>query len=119
MTPMALVTHSLFVALLQRSIIPSTTHLHRNKNGECTYTINIAHPRALQLRYTFNQYGYITALTATNAYGDITDDHRLAALSATATHRVKTLHTADEVAELTAQLIGAALNTQPKEKIHA
>lgn len=119
MTPMALLTHSLFVALLKRSIIPSTTHLHRGKNGKCIYTINIPHPRALQLRYTFNQYGYITALTATSAYGDITDDHRLAALSATATHRVKTLHTADEVAELTAQLIGAAVNTQPKEKIHA
>lgn len=112
---MALLTHSLFVALLQRNIIPSTTHLHRNKNGECTYTINIAHPRALQLRYTFNQYGYITALTATSAYGDVTDDHRLAALSATATYRVRNLHSADEVAELTAQLIGAALNTQPKK----
>ena len=116
---MALLTHSLFVALLQRSIIPSTTHLHRNKNGECIYTINIAHPRALQLRYTFNQYGYITALTATNAYGDVTDAHRLAALSSTATHRVKKLHTADEVAELTAQLISAALNTHVKEKAHA
>lgn len=116
---MALVTHSLFVALLQRSIIPSTTHLHRNKNGECTYTINISHPRALQLRYTFNARGYITALTATNAYGDVTDAHRLAALSATATHRVKTLRTADQVAELTAQLVGAALNTQAKEKAYA
>lgn len=119
MTPMAILTHSLFVALLQRSIIPSTTHLHRSKNGECTYTINIAHPHALQLRYTFNQYGYITALVATSAYGDVTDDHRLTALSATATHQVQGLHTADEVAKLTAQLIGAAVNTQPKEKIHA
>lgn len=116
---MALLTHSLFVALLQRSIIPSTTHLHRNKNGECIYTINISHPRTLQLRYTLNQYGYITALTATSAYGDVTDDHRLAALSATATYRVRNLHTADEVAELTAQLIGAALNTHVKEKTHA
>lgn len=116
---MTLVTHSLFVALLQRSIIPSTTHLHRNKSGECIYTINISHPRALQLRYTFNQYGYITALTATSAYGDVTDDHRLAALSATATYRVRNLHTADQVAELTAQLVGAALNTHVKEKAHA
>ncbi len=116
---MALVTHSLFVALLQRSIIPSTTHLHRNKSGKCTYIINIAHPRALQLRYTFNQYGYITALVATSAYGDVADAQRYAVLSATATHRVKTLRTADQVAELTSQLIGAALNTQAKEKIHA
>lgn len=115
---MALLTHSLFVALLQRNIIPSTTHLHRNKNGESIYTINIAHPRALQLRYTFNQYGYITALVTTSAYGDVTDAHRLAALSTTATHRVKTLHTADQVAELTAQLVGAALNGQVKEKAH-
>ena len=115
---MALLTHSLFVALLKQGIIPSTTHLHRGKNGKCIYTINISHPRALQLRYTFNQYGYITALTATSAYGDVTNAQRYAVLSATATHRVKTLHTADEVAKLTAQLIGAAVNTQPKEKIH-
>lgn len=115
---MVLLTHSLFVALLQRSIIPSTTHLHRSKNGECTYTINISHPRALQLRYTFNVRGHITALVATSAYGDVTNAQRYATLSATATHRVKTLHTADEVAELTAQLIGAALNTHVKEKTH-
>lgn len=116
---MALLTHSLFVALLQRSIIPSTTHLHRNKNGECIYTINIAHPRALQLRYTFDARGYITSLVATSAYGDVTDAHRLAALSSTATHRVRNLHTTDEVAELTAQLVGAALNTHVKEKAYA
>ena len=116
---MELSTHTLFAALLQRSIISSTTHLHQDKNGECTYTVNITHPRALQLRYTFDAHGHITKLTATNAYGDVTDDHRLAALSATATYRVRGLRSADAVAELTAQLIGAALNTQSKEKAHA
>lgn len=66
----------------------------------------------------FKPWGGFNALVATSVYGDVTDDHRLAALSATATYRVRNLHSANAVVEITAQLIDAALNTQP-EKIHA